>query len=732
MHHNARFGAVRTRLSLIAAAAALVLLSATGAAAQGSGTVTVRVVSEEATPIAGARVASGATEARTDPRGRATLRLAAGQHTLRIEHLGFRSLTVRVRVRAGADTLVAARMEPEAMEVEAIIVSSTRADRRIEDEAIRVEVIGREEVEEKILMTPGDISMLLNETAGLRVQPTAPALGGAGVRIQGLRGRYTQILSDGLPLSGGQTGALGPLQIPPMDLAQVEVIKGAASALYGASALGGVVNLISRRPAVAHERELLLNQSTLGGTDVILWSSGPVSGPLGYTLLGGAHRQEGADVDDDGWADLPAFRRGSVRPRLFWSNGRGGTAIVTVGAMAENREGGTLEGDATPTGDRYIEGLRTLRLDAGLLSRFLLGERMLLSVRGSGTLQRHRHRFGEARDDDRHRTGFVEAALTGSAGAHTWVGGLALQRDEYAVDDLEGFDYTHTVPGLFAQNDYAPLDWLSLSASARLDHHSEHGAFLSPRLSVLLRAGGAWAVRASAGTGYFAPTPWTDETEAVGLRRVVPPAGLEAERARTASVDITRTWGALELNGTVFGSRVASPVQARPGAGEGSIELFNADAPVRTYGTELLARYHAEGLHVTATHVYLRATEPRPTGEGRREVPLTPRHTAGLVAAWEQEGQGRIGVELYYTGRQALEDNPFRTTSEPHVIVGFLAERRFGAARVFLNAENIFDTRQTRYDPLLLPARSPEGRWTTDVWAPLEGRAFNAGVRLEF
>jgi outer membrane receptor protein involved in Fe transport len=98
-------------------------------------------------------------------------------------------------------------------------------------------------------MTPGDIAMLLNEAAELRVQPTAPSHGGASVRIQGLRGRYTQILFDGLPLYGGQAGALGALQVPPMDLAQVEVIKGAASALYGSTAVGGMVNLISRRPA---------------------------------------------------------------------------------------------------------------------------------------------------------------------------------------------------------------------------------------------------------------------------------------------------------------------------------------------------------------------------------------------------------------------------------------------------------------------------------------------------
>ena len=77
-------------------------------------------------------------------------------------------------------------------------------------------------------------------------------IGTSKFRIQGLRGRYTQILSDGLPLYGEATG-LGPLQIPPMDLGRVEVIKGAASALYGSSALGGVINLISRRPDGAVE-----------------------------------------------------------------------------------------------------------------------------------------------------------------------------------------------------------------------------------------------------------------------------------------------------------------------------------------------------------------------------------------------------------------------------------------------------------------------------------------------
>src|SRR5687767_13126024 len=191
--------------------------------------------------------------------------------------------------------------EPVKIE-ESITVTATRTDRCIEDEPVRVEVVPSEEVQEKIMMTPGDVSMLLNETNGLRVQTTSPSLGGANVRIQGLRGRYTQILADGLPLYGGQAGSVGILQIPPMDLGQVEVIKGVASALYGVSAVGGVVNFVSRRPS-AEAREVLLNRTSHAGTDALLFLAQPINQRWGYTFLGGGHWQDRSDLDDDGWTD---------------------------------------------------------------------------------------------------------------------------------------------------------------------------------------------------------------------------------------------------------------------------------------------------------------------------------------------------------------------------------------------------------------------------------------------
>ncbi len=234
-------------------------------------------------------------------------------------------------------------------------MQATRTGRRVQDEPIRVEVLDREEIEEKIAMVPGNIAMLVNETPGLRVQVTSPALGAANVRVQGLKGRYIQILADGLPLYGGQTPSIGLLQIPPTDLGQVEIIKGAASALYGPSALGGVVNLVSRRPSPAQQGELLLNATSRGGQDVTAYNSGPLTDTLSYSLTGGFNRQDRQDIDGDGWANIPGYDRWTIRPRLFWEGASGAKAYLTVGALAEQRRGGTLPDRVVPDGSPFAQ-----------------------------------------------------------------------------------------------------------------------------------------------------------------------------------------------------------------------------------------------------------------------------------------------------------------------------------------------------------------------------------------
>lgn len=630
---------------------------------------------------------------------------------------------------AGAQEAVAPEADEQA-EGEEIVVQATRTGRRVQDEPVRVEVINREEIEEKILMRPGNIAMLLSETGGLRVQVTSPALGAANIRVQGLDGRYTQLLADGLPLYGGQASSLGLLQIPPTDLGQVEVIKGAVSALYGASALGGVINLVSRRPASEPEAEVLANATTRDGQDLTAYASTPLGGNWSGSVTGGLHRQSRHDLDGEGWLDVPGYRRWTARPRLFWEDASGATAYLTMGAMGEDRTGGTLPGRTVPDGSPFSQTQRTDRRDAGLVAQVPIEGLGTAHFKAAAMDQRHGHRYGEVTEHDRHRTLFAEASLSGKSSGTSWVGGFAFQEDSFRSDTFPGFHYRYRVPGLFAQVEQELGPKLTLAASGRVDFHNAFGTQVSPRLSALYRDE-SWTLRASAGRGFYAPTPFVEEIEATGLSRLEPLGKLKAETARTASFDLGYKRGPIEGNVTLFAANLDDTTQLRP-TGPDRVRLINVDGTTRLRGAELLLRYRWDGFTITGSYIYLDATEPDPAGGGRRTVPLTPKHSAGLVAMWEEHDKGRIGVEVYYTGKQALDDNPFRSESRPYVEVGLLGEIVVGKARLFLNAENLLNVRQTKYDPLVRPIRAPDGRWTMDVWGPTDGFVLNGGVRLKF
>jgi len=251
-------------------------------------------------------------------------------------------------------------------------------------------------------------------------------------------------------------------------------------------------------------------------------------------------------------------------------------------------------------------------------------------------------------------------------------------------------------------------------------------------VSALVRPGGGVALRASAGTGFATPHPLTDEVEAVGLRRLEPLHGLSAERAAGASLDAEWSGGGWELSASLFGSEIRHPLVAREDpADPARLRLMNLAGPRRTAGVEALARYVHGPLQAIASYTHLDATEPGPAGR-RQAVERVPRDAGELALLVENERRGRVGVELSYTGRQRVEDDPYRAFGRPFVEVNVLAALAIaGESSVFLNVIDLTGVRQTRWDPLLLPAPAPTGRRTTDVWAPLAGRTINLGAKIE-
>lgn len=692
-------------------------------------------VKQGASPVAGALVRSNKAGMLTGPDGSATIRIPTGDNLVIVSRLGFSPDTLHVVIQPLRDTTIVVDLVPVAAELATVIVGAGRVERRVQDEPERIEVLSGEDVGEKTVMRPANPSTLLSEMPGVRVQTTSPALGGAGVRLQGLRGRYTLLLADGLPLYGSASEGLGFLQIPPLDLAQAEVIKGAATALYGPAAAGGVLNLISRRPPRDGTaiREILLNQTSRGGTDALVFGAGRLTNHAGYTFLGGGHNQVATDVSGDGWGDIPGLRRFEARPRAFWKSEGGSSAMLTVGVADERRRSGFIEPSNAAVGSAFRVTADTRRADAGAIIHMVLPQGDVVSFRSSVNQQWQDRQYGDSTETDRRGTLFGEATVARSSGKHQALLGAAFQSDGLSSAGLPNARYQFLTSSIFGQETFTPADRLSISGTARIDHHDRYGTFLSPRISGLFRIAAGWAARLSAGSGVFAPTPLVEAAEVVGLSRVRGFPNLEAERVTQGSADLTRTIGPLEITATAFRSVLSRAVVVRENSAEGTLTLVNAPTATRTAGANLFAVYNREPWALTALYSYTRSKEWS-AAEGRvAEAELTPRHSAGLDVAFEEDESGtRVGLEVFYTGTQALGDNPYRSESAPYATIGILLEQKIGLASVFVNGENLTGARQTRFNPLLLPTQSSTGRWTTSQWAPLEGRTVNAGIRVRF
>jgi outer membrane receptor for ferrienterochelin and colicins len=612
--------------------------------------------------------------------------------------------------------------------LEQIEVSATRTATLIRDEPLRVEAVPAEEIEENLTEQPGNLTSLLNELPSVRVQSAAPGLGGVGLQLRGMPTRETLVLTDGLPLLGAEPDAFGLLQTPPLDLKRVEVIKGAASALYGGSALGGVLNLVSQTADA--EPAILANVSSRGGRDLEGFFTDKGSSGWSGTLMVGAHDQSREDISDEGWAELPGYRRYTLRPRLWWNAGPNRSLFLTAGLTDEYRDGGTMPGRLLPDGSEFAEALHTRRMDVGAVSRWLLDDGLELNGRVSLTSTHLDRTFGTQRIAWTQTTAYGEEAVSGSTHGHAWVLGLAFEHDALAAAAVPGVSYAYNVPAIFAQDEFAPTTWLKFAGSVRVDAHNDYGTFFSPRLSALLRQPESnWSLRASVGGGFAAPTPFVDEIEATGLSALLPLRGLHAERAVTESLDAKWADEGWDVNASVFSSEIRDLLETQTGAGQ-RLELVNSPGPWRAPGAEVLMHYVTGALQLIASWSYIDATEAMPSGL-RQKAPLVPRQSAELGAILESEKRGRIGLELGYTGRQALADDPYRSVSEPYFELNALGEIRFGALSIFLNAINLTDVRQTRFDPLIRPTPGPDGNPITDVWAPLSGRTFNLGIRSE-
>jgi len=620
-------------------------------------------------------------------------------------------------------------LKNENSELSEVIVTSTRINSRIEDIPVKVEVIGEEEVNEEGSIKPANISMLLQESPGVQAQQTSSVNGNVSIRLQGLDGKYTQVLQDGIPLYGGFAQGLSIMQIAPLDLKQVEIIKGSASSLYGSDAIGGIINLITKQPTENRELNLVFNQTSLYGSDANAYFS-QRWGKLGFSLLSANGFQQAENVSGNGFSDLPQTQTFTIKPTFYYFIDTATTLRLGLNGTLDNRKGGDMDvlNGHSDSLHRFYEQDISNRASYQLLFEKKLKNNKSFTIKNSLSyfdmgITQPTFKFGGVQISS-----YSEASFNFIVGKQTFVTGMNLTSEKFNEDSTKSHllrNYNYVTPGVFFQDDWKPNDKLSAQAGLRTDYESQFGYFVLPRLALMYKFNKGFYLRSGGGYGYMLPTIFSTESQERGINSI--PAlspNVKPEKSVGGNIDFNyqrriADEGILTIDQSFFITQINNPLELE------SFGFQTENKPVVTQGFETNLRYKLDDLQFIVGYTYLDAR--REYDPAQFFVPLTPRNRLVCDIVYEKEGKYSVALEEFYTSSMFRDFNESNT--QPYFLTGIILQKYFKHFSLILNCENIFDVRQTKFENIILgPVENPTFK---EIYAPLDGRVFNIAVRIK-
>ncbi|HUR65554.1 MAG TPA: TonB-dependent receptor, partial [Chitinophagaceae bacterium] len=509
----------------------------------------------------------------TNTNGKATTLVPVGKINVIFSSIGFKSKTIELNIPlSNTDSVIAVALEKEEKELGEVIVSSSRTNSRIENTPTRVEVLGAEEVDEESGIKPSHTVSLLGDVAGIQAQQTSAVSNNTELRIQGLPGNYTQILKDGVPLFGGYGGSFSIMQVPPLELKQIEIIKGSNSTLYGGGAIAGMINIISKRPKQGQkERQLLINQSSLGETNLHIFLS-ERSGKFGYTFFTGGNYQKQEDVNKDGFSDLGRTETVFIHPVLFFYPDEKNTISVGINSNYDDRKGGDMEvlSGHKNSSHRFFIQNQTFRNTIDIVWDKRIGASDKLTFKGTAS---HFNRsiltpsFGMRA---KQLSYFSEASYLKKLAKHDIVAGLNFTGESVRKklpDSTFISNYDHLAAGLFIQDDWRIHPKLIIETGLRADIHNVFKTFFLPRFSIMYKLDPSITMRLGAGLGYRIPSIFSGDIDERDYPKLLPlgnPVSVKAERSQGSNWDINyyhrMEKGSITLNQTFYVTNIQDPV----------------------------------------------------------------------------------------------------------------------------------------------------------------------------
>lgn len=656
-----------------------------------------------------------------------------GKYTITVTSVGYKGKSSGYEFPPDHD--LAIEMETEIEEEEEVVIQSTRSTRTIKDIPTRVEFVAGEELDEKANMKPGDIRMVLNESTGITTQQTSATSANSSIRIQGLDGRYTQILKDGFPLYAGFSGGLGLLQTPPLDLKQFEVIKGSSSTLYGGGAIAGLVNLISKTPTEQKEVKFHVDVTSAGGVNTSGFY-GKRNKTTGVTLFASRNSNSAYDPSDVGLTAIPKFERYTVNPKFFFYINEKTDLQVGFNLTNEVRTGGDIAFIKGKKANGYSEKNNTDRFSTQFsFERRFENDRSIKFKNSLGIFQRTIKAGSYYLFAADQISSFSEFTYSDHGERSEWTAGMNFLTDNFKEDKATSAtvlrNYHQNTAGLFVQNNFKPSDKFSLETGLRGDYVIDYGFAFLPRLSMLLKISPKLSSRIGGGMGYKTPTIFTEDAERLLYKDVAPidPDQNKLERSYGVNADINyKTKFAdnkisFSINHLFFYTRIHDPLILKQPFGSPIAFFENVSGHFDSRGMETNVKLGYSDfklfLGYTLTKAYLHE------GNVETENFLTPRHRLNTVLLYEVEEKWKLGLEAYYFSRQSLSDG---MTGKSYWINGFMAEKLWEKFSLYINFENFNDTRQTRFDTIYTGTiDNPQFR---DIYAPLDGFVVNGGIKL--
>lgn len=508
---------------------------------------------EESIPFATVMVLGTNRGAVSNEEGQFEFRkLAAGKYTLRVQVMGYKTQEKTITVSAEATSVVHFQMEEESFMTDEVVVSANRNEVSRKAAPVVVNVMSAKLFE---TVNSTDLAKSLNFQSGLRVENNCQNCGFPQVRINGLEGPYSQILINSRPIISALSGVYGLEQIPVNMIERVEVVRGGGSALFGANAVGGTINIITKDP-INNSFQVASTMSNMNGKSWEQYMGGNVSlvakdNSYGIALYETYRNRNPYDTDGDGFSELGKLNMNTFGMRAYYRPNYFSRINVEYHTTNEFRRGGN-KFNLQPHESDITEQTKHIINSGGLSYDRYWGEKHKMSVYGSIQHTDRNSYYGAQQDMNAYGktndltwvvggmyVGNMDRCLFAPA---TFTGGVEYQNNSLH-DVMTGYhrdmQQDVRIAGGFVQNEWRLNRWTML-VGARLDKHNliDHPIF-SPRVNFLYKPSDNLQVRLTYSTGFRAPQAYDEDLhvtavggEGVQIRLA---EGLREERSNSFS-----------------------------------------------------------------------------------------------------------------------------------------------------------------------------------------------------